>query len=266
MKLNRSSLRINLEEAARVATDFIRKVVGDSGASGVVVGLSGGVDSSLVATLCVRALGKDKVLGVLMPTNFTPKEDVEDAFELAKMLEIRTELVNVQEILNAFLETLKINKDSGKFKLPRANILARIRMIVLYYYANVNNYLVVGTGDKSENLIGYFTKYGDGAADFFPIKHLYKTQVRELAHYLGVPKRIAYKPSSPQLYPGHKATDEIPLDYDQLDLVLCGLFDYGMTPEDISQATGIPLENIREVLDRFNKTEHKRTAPPTIEA
>jgi len=264
MKLHKDSLKIDLEEAVRVTTKFIKNIVEDSGASGVVIGLSGGVDSSLAAALCVRALGAEKVLGVLMPTDFTPKEDVEDAFELAKILGMRTEFVNVQDVVKAFSKSLGIIKDRVELRAATANILARIRMVILYYYANVNGYLVVGTGDRSEALIGYFTKYGDGAADFFPIRHLYKTQVRELARHVGVPEKIAYKPSSPQLYPGHRVTDEIPVDYDKLDLVLAGLFDYSMTPVEVSRETDIPLETIKEIQDRHNKTEHKRASPPMV--
>jgi len=265
MKLHKDSLKIDLEEAIRVTTKFIKNTVEDSGASGVVIGLSGGVDSSLAAALCVRALGAEKVLGVLMPTDFTPKEDVEDAFELAKILGMRTEFVNVQDVVKAFSKSLGIIKDRVELRAATANILARIRMVILYYYANVNGYLVVGTGDRSEALIGYFTKYGDGAADFFPIRHFYKTQVRELARYVGVPEKIACKPSSPQLYPGHRVTDEIPIDYDQLDLVLAGLFDRKMTPTEVSEATGIPLETVTEVLNRYSKSGHKRVNPPVIE-
>lgn len=264
LKLDEGSLRIDLEKAEKTSVEFLKRVVDSSGASGVVVGLSGGVDSSLTVTLCVRALGNDKVLGVLLPTDFTPKEDNEDALELAEMLGIRTENVNVQGILDAFLDTLNIAGELPEYRLPKANILARIRMVMLYYYANVKGYLVAGPSDRSETLIGYFTKYGDGAADFFPNMHLYKTQARELARYLGVPDKIVCKPSSPQLYPGHKATDEIPIDYDKLDLILVGLFDYKMRPEAVSEATGVSLDTIREVQDRYNKTEHKRVSPPMI--
>jgi len=265
MKLEKSCLKIDPEDAVRTTTEFIRSTIERSSASGVVIGLSGGVDSSVTAALCVRALGRDKVLGVLMPTDFTPMEDIDDAIEHARILGVRTESVNAQEVLEAFLKSLRIN-DTAELRAARANILARIRMIILYYYANFNNYLVVGTGDRSEYLIGYFTKYGDGAADLFPIRHLYKTQVRQLARYLGVPDRIACKPSSPQLYPGHKATDEIPVDYDSLDLILVGLFDYRMTPLEVSQATGIPLETVREVQERHDRSEHKRASPPAVKS
>jgi len=166
--------------------------------------------------------------------------------------------------VESFFIALQCNRKSVKQKIPMANIYARTRMIILYYYANLKNYLVTGTGDRSEALIGYFTKYGDGAADFLPIIHLYKTQVRELAEHLGIPERIVHKVSSPQLYPGHKATDEIPLDYDRLDPVLVGLFDHGFPPIKVSQKTGVPIEVVKEVMQRFNASKHKREYSPMI--
>jgi len=245
--------------------NFIRGQVEEPRARGVVVGLSGGVDSSLTATLCVRALGKERVLGVLMPTSFTPIEDVRDAQELAKQLGIRTEHVNIDGISQCFFKDLKVDLQNPAYRIPAANVRARTRMIILYSFANINDYLVAGTGDRSEALIGFFTKYGDGGVDFLPIAHLYKTQVRALAAYLGVPRKVAYKPSSPQLYPGHRATDEIPLDYDRLDPVLVGLFDLNLSPKDVSTLTGLPVNTIEEVLRRFNNSKHKRAFPQSIQ-
>jgi len=175
--------------------EFIRREVEESGVSGVVLGLSGGIDSSLTAALCVRALGRDRVLGLIMPTSFTPKEDLDDAINLAGEIGIKTEIINIDGICNAFVDALQIDPNNPAYKMPLANLRARIRMAILYFYANLYNYLVVGTSDRSEYLIGYFTKYGDGAADIFPIRHLYKTQVRELASYLGLPERIVKKSS-----------------------------------------------------------------------
>lgn len=168
-------------DAAADEIAFIRTTVGASGASGVVVGLSGGVDSSLVVVLCVRAIGAQKVLGLIMPAAFTPESDLDDARELASSLGVRTHEIRIDPIAEAFAKTLGIEHEAMSQRIPVANILARIRMIILYYYANLNNLLVVGTGDRSEDLIGYFTKYGDGGADLLPISHLYKTQVRALA-------------------------------------------------------------------------------------
>lgn len=256
--------KLDFERTLGEICDFIRRVVKEAGAGGAVVGLSGGVDSSLAAALCVRALGGERVLGVFMPTSFTPQQDMEDAKELAEQLGIRTEYVSIQEIGEAFLEKLKaVQNDAGKRKAI-ANIRARTRMIILYYYANINNYLVTGTGDRSEFLIGFFTKYGDGGSDFLPIAHLYKTQVRELAKHLGVPEKIAFKPSSPQLYPGHKLSDELPLDYKDIDPILVGLFDHRLSPKEVSRLTNVSLKVVEDILRRFKVSEHKRSFPPMV--
>lgn len=243
---------------------FIRKILKQSGARGVVLGLSGGVDSSLTAYLCVKALGKEKVLGVFMPASFTPRQDIEDAQELAKRLRIRTEYVSIQEISETFLKTLKVDLSEKDKKIAVANVRARIRMVILYYYANANNYLVAGTGDRSELLLGFFTKYGDGGTDFLPIGQLYKTQVRELAEFLGIPRSIAYKPSSPQLYPGHKLSDELPLDYTDIDRILVGLFEYKLSPKEVSNITSLSLNKIKEIMHRHKVSRHKLSFPAMI--
>jgi NAD+ synthase len=243
---------------------FIKSIVISAHADGVVVGLSGGVDSSLTATLCMKALGHKRVVGVLMPTRFTPQRDMDDAQELASWLGIQTTLVNIQEPCNQLFQELRIAKNALDQRMPMANIYARTRMVILYYYANRHNQLVAGTSDRSEFLIGFFTKHGDGSADFFPIIHLYKTQVRNLANYLGIPKDMASKPSSPQLYPGHKATDEIPLDYGKLDPVLVGLFDRKLPAYEVSQRTNVPMAIVEDVIHRYNTSEHKRSFPPSV--
>ncbi|MEM2897547.1 MAG: NAD+ synthase [Candidatus Bathyarchaeia archaeon] len=256
--------KIDFEKTIEKITRFILRIVKKAKANGVVIGLSGGVDSSVVAKLCVRGLGKDRVLGIIMPTEFTPKRDIDDALNIARSLRIQTKIVNIKSISGAFFKALRIDEDNLKQRIPMANIRARIRMIVLYYYANLKNYLVVGTSDRSEILMGYFTKYGDGGADFLPIAHLYKTQVRKLAEYLGIASRIAHKPSSPQLYPGHKVTDELPIDYEELDPVLVGLFDRKLSKSQVSLLTGVGIEVVDEILLRFENTKHKRDYPPTI--
>jgi NAD+ synthase len=263
--LGHNSLKFDYEKILNEILQFIKKILADAGASGVVVGLSGGVDSTLTATLCARALGKEKVIGVLMPTSFTPPQDVADALELAGLLGIHTERVDIDSICKSFMKELGMKEDSSIRNIPLANIRARVRMAILYYYANANRMLVAGTGDRSENLIGFYTKYGDGAADFFPIKHLYKTQVRELTKYLGLPEKMALKPSSPQLYPGHKLSDEMPLDYEKLDPVLVGLFDLRLPSKKVSEMVGVPFEVVTEIVRRHEKSEHKRNLPPAIE-
>jgi NAD+ synthase len=256
--------KLDFKQMTDEVTRFIRGVVEDAEANGVVIGLSGGVDSSVVATLCVQALSKTRVLGILLPTTFTPQQDVADAQELAKWLGIRTKIVQIQPLYNAFAQVLDCDPRGSTERALFANVLARIRMTLLYYYANRNHYLVAGTGDRSEDLIGYFTKHGDGGVDFLPISHLYKIQVRAFATYLGVPERIAYKPSSPQLYPGHQATDEIPIDYEKLDLVLVGLYDEKLSPDDVSRYTEVPIDIVKDTQRRVTASTHKRVYPPML--
>ena len=132
-------------------------------------------------------------------------------------------------------------------------------MSLLYYVANSKNLLVVGTGDRSEILIGYFTKYGDGGVDFLPIGDLYKTQVRWLGKHLGVPENILTKPSSPQLWPGHKAEEELGVTYDRIDLILHAIFDLRMEAEEVRKQFG---EDVDRVLELHAKSSHKRAMPP----
>jgi len=150
-----STLEIECDSVARDIVAFIRKVTKDAGVNGAVVGLSGGVDSSLVARLLVEALGSNNVLGVLMPTDFTPKEDTGDALTLAKQLGIRSEIIEIQSIFQSFMSSLDQDRQSSRGKITLANLRSRIRMVVLYYFANLYDYLVAGTGDRSEDLIGY---------------------------------------------------------------------------------------------------------------
>jgi NAD+ synthase len=256
-----SQFDLDWRKASDEIVEFIRDTVKSAGARGSVIGLSGGIDSSVVASLLAKALGKGHVLGVLMPTHFTPVEDIDDAEWLAKSLQIRSQIVDIQPMVDAFTTALNANDETETGKIPIANIRCRIRMVILYYFANLNNYLVAGTGDRSEDLIGYFTKYGDGGVDFLPISHLYKTQVRKLGAHLGLPSRMVSKPSSPQLYPGHKATDEIPLDYDQLDPVLRMLFDDKTPLEKVAEKTRVPIETVQDVMRRFQSSSHKRSYP-----
>ena len=252
--------RIDSPKETKRITAFVRKIVADSTAGGVVVGLSGGVDSSVVGALCVRALGKDRVLAGLMPSDFTPKRDIEDAKALAKSWQIKSSTVQISSLLSSLGASVGIEGT----KVARANAAARIRMAILYYYANSLGYLVAGTGDRSENLLGYFTKWGDGGSDFMPIVHLFKTQVRELGAYLGLPMGVVEKPASPQLWAGHKATDEIPADYDKLDVVLHSLFDKEATRAEAAKAGGVPLHVVDEVLEMHNRSAHKRVLAPSL--
>ena len=240
----------------------VRGIFASSGAKGIVVGLSGGIDSAVTASVCVRAVGPEKVTGLLLFEKAAMEStDSKDAKELVKMLKIETLEFPIDQIFDSFLANFPLKT---KDRVTIGNLKARIRMTSLYFIANAKNLLVAGTGDRSEDLIGYFTKYGDGGVDFLPISHLYKTQVRNLAQHLGLPARIAMKPSSPQLYPGHKATDEIPLDYDRLDPILKMLLDDQKPVDEVAHVTKISVEIVREVYGRFRDSVHKRTYPPMV--
>jgi NAD+ synthase len=247
------------KEVARI-TSFISRVVGEADANGVVVALSGGIDSAVAGALCVKALGRKRVLGLLLPSDHTPQEDEKDAKALADFWGIKSERVPISGIAHAIMKSARLDGT----RIARANIEARVRMIILYYYANSLGYLVAGTGDRSEALLGYYTKWGDGGVDFLPIAHLYKTQVRELGAQLGLPEAILTKPPSPQLWPGHKATDEIPAEYEKLDVVLHWLFDLKATPVQAASKAGVSTTVARRALEMNHRTEHKRALPPSL--
>lgn len=258
----RRKLTLDPARAEATIVEFIRGQVKSSGCAGIVVGLSGGIDSAVTASLCAKAVGANRVSGVFM---FEHKShgstDGEHARILARQLGIRTLDFTLDPTIESF---------SGSFPLrvsdlvTMGNLKARLRMLSLYFVANAESRLVAGTGDRSEDLIGYFTKYGDGGVDFLPIAHLYKSQVRQLGTFLKVPMEIVEKPSSPNLWEGHKATDEIPLDYTELDPVLVCLFDLKLSPEETSRGLGIDPAKVREVLSRYRGSSHKRAYPPMI--
>ncbi|WFO75485.1 NAD+ synthase [Desulfurococcaceae archaeon MEX13E-LK6-19] len=254
-------LNFDINTVENTIKEFIREIIENSGAKGVVIGLSGGVDSSTAAALAVKALGNNRVHGLIMPDpRTTPEADVKDAIDLAKKLGINYTIIDISKIYDSFAENIPFfNADHN---IACGNLRARIRMILLYYYANLNNYLVLGSGDRSEILIGYFTKYGDGATDLMPLGCLYKTQVRHLAKYLGIPEKIYNKPSSPRLWPGHMAEEELGMKYTEIDLVLYSLFDLGLKPEEIPEATGISIEKVQKIIELHRKSRHKRGTPP----
>ena len=204
-----------LKQTEKKIIGFIQKFARDKA---VVIGLSGGIDSAVVATLCVKALGNDKVHGLLMPEKGVSLiEDVKDAEELVMNLEVD---YKIWPINNALFELLKLVGTRNKSTI--GNVKARIRMILLYAYANENMLLVAGTGNKSELMTGYFTKYGDGGVDFLPIGDLCKSEVRELAELLGVSRKIIDKKPSAGLWRGQTDEDEMGISYTELDKTLMG--------------------------------------------
>jgi NAD+ synthase len=261
LKASALDLALDYYRVEKEILDFITRTVAGAKAKGVVLGLSGGIDSSVVGALCVAALGRSKVVGVLMPVSHTPKEDMADARRLCEGWGIKSYEVGIDPIFRSVSAATGLR---GLDRVAQANAKARARMVVLYIFANHFGLLVAGTGDRSEDLLGYFTKFGDGGADFLPIAHLYKTQVRALGARLGIPEAIVKKRSSPQLWPGHLATDELPLDYDKLDLVLHFLFDAGMPPEGAAAAAGVDPALVQEVVRMHDLSAHKRAYPPMV--
>jgi NAD+ synthase len=260
-----SDLSIDAKLEIRRVSEFIKGQVFKARASGVVVAISGGIDSTVSSYLAVRALGRKKVLGLLLfEEDSKDSLDYKDAKEIISILKIRSTDLSVSPVVKAFKESL----DHAGFHAARfvmGNVKARCRMIFLYAFANENNLLVLGTGDRSEEEIGYFTKYGDGGVDLQPIAHLYKTQVRILARELGVPQRIIAKPSSPRLWKGHEAADELPVDYPSLDKILAMLFDKPKTyPDVIARKLGISTRIVRDVLMLHERNAHKRKLPPSL--
>ena len=174
--------KIDLEKTRSNIVEFINSKVNEANCNGIVIGLSGGIDSTLVAYLACEALGKDNVFGIVMPSTTTPSEDTVHGIEIAQNLGIDYKEIAIESILNEYLSITELDNDN----LAIGNLKARIRMSLLYYYANYKNCLVIGTGNKSEILIGYFTKHGDGACDMEPIGDLYKSEVFKLSEYLNV--------------------------------------------------------------------------------
>jgi len=240
---------------------FLRSKLEEAGAAGYVLGLSGGVDSSTAAALTAKTVGAEKVFGLILPdSTSTPAEDVRDARWLAETLGIRHHILPIDEIVRAFTSSVPFYDPLNRVAM--GNLKARIRMMILYYYANLNGLLVLGSSDKSELLLGYFTKYGDGGADVLPLADLYKTQVRMLARHLGLPDSIAFKPSSPRLWPGQTAEGELGFSYETADQILYALVDLGLGESEIAAALNVPSSVVQEIKRRVSATRHKREMPP----
>jgi len=235
---------------------FIKDYVKKTGLNGIVLGLSGGIDSCTAAALSAKAIGGKNVLGLMLPEEETRSaEDIEHAKLVAKKFKLKTEVCDITPALEAIYGSIPVFDPSEK--VCKGNVKARVRMVCWYYFANKLNRIVCGSSDKSETMMGYFTKWGDVAADIHPLMDLYKTQVRKLAQHMGVPEAIVKKPSTPALWLGQTAENELGVKYEQLDLVLYGLERF-MKTEEISDQLRVNKETVRKIKNRWLAAEHKR--------
>lgn len=250
---------MDAEAARRRIVNFIREYVRKSGARGVVLPMSGGLDSSLTVALCAMAIGGENVIGITFRDDITPKIDIDNAKEVARMFGIKFVTCDITNLLDATLKVIPVC--DPRDALSKGNLKVRLRMLVSYYYANRLNLLVVGTTNKSELLTGYFTKYGDGAVDIEPLGDIYKTQVIQLARHVGIPKPILEKPPSAGLWPGQLDEEELGISYEILDLILYGL-ERNMSADEIAKALVIEKSDVKRIQERCLKNRHKRYPPP----
>ena len=236
---------------------FLKNAVSQNKADGVIFGLSGGIDSVIVAYLSAKLFGK-KALALVMPdSKVSPSSETGDALKVVGDLGLDYKLIDIDVIHKIYSNHLEPDERA------LGNLRARIRANIIYYYANTKNFLVLGTSDKSEYSIGYFTKFGDGCADLLPISKLYKTQLREFAKMLGVPNNIIIKKSSPNLWKEHIAEEELGITFEEIDSILYCL-EKKLSIDEIVKKTEITKESVQKIYQMHENSWHKRLPPKMI--
>lgn len=245
-----------MKEEIKLIKKFIADKVEKTDTGGVVLGLSGGLDSTTVLKLSIDALGKDKVHGIIMPESASPEEDMRDARWIAKKWDIEYDEYKIDPIMQCFPAT-------PEEKLPYANLKARVRACIEYYVANVERKLVIGTSNKSELLLGYTTKFGDSAADFLPIGDIYKSDVKKLAEKIDVPERFREKVPRAGLWEGQTDEDELGHTYKEIDEVL-KCIEAQEPLEKVAEKNGVSKETVKDVKDMIESSVHKRKFPTVL--
>ncbi len=251
---------INLQNEVEKICKFITSFTKENGFENVIVGLSGGIDSSLTATLSVRALGKEHVYGVLMPYRTSNPFSKSDALKLAEFLRIKTEIIEISPMVDGYFQNYEQEADI----LRRGNFMARTRMCVLFDHSSKHKALVAGTSNKSELMTGYCTQYGDSACAFEPIGHLYKTEVRGMAKILGIPSNIIEKPPTADLWADQTDEDELGLTYTRLDAILYHIMEENLRDDQIIEI-GYSKQEIMRVKYLGKVSAFKRRLPVLME-
>ena len=246
----------DLSGAKKKITSFIRDRVERSQTDGVVFELNGDINSAVTAYLCIEALGTRRVTGLMMPDlRLAADEDMADAKTVAEELCLETREFDIAPIHKAFMKNLEGNRPAED------NLRARIRMSLLYYQANILNRLVTGIGDRSEFLLGYFTKHGSGGADILPIADLYRSEVRKLGEVLGINRRVVAKKGNRRARTGQVAGVKFDLDYDKADQIFRLRLEGGLDVETIASKTGTPRAEVEAIILRYESSSHKRARP-----
>ena len=248
---------IDCEKTENTIVEFIKSKVSESKTDGIVIGLSGGIDSTLAAYLACSAVGKDNVFGIILPSATTPAEDTVHGIEVAENLGIDRKEIGIDSILNEYLSATELPQDN----LSIGNLKARIRMSIIYFIANQKNYLVCGTGNRSEILIGYFTKHGDGACDMEPIGDLYKTDVFRLSEFLHIQNEIIRKPPRAGLWDNQTDEAEIGMSYDLLDKILYLYTEKDMKNTQIAEILDISVSDVNMIITKVSGSRHKSKVP-----
>ena len=248
-----------LEARREHITAFIEGVVDDAGAEGAVLGLSGGIDSTLTAFLAVEALGEDGLHGLVMPSDVNTTGNMSDAERVAELLEVEYDVLDINPVVDALVDAYPAGADD---RTALGNVRVRTRAVLNYFVANAESRVVLGTGNRSEALTGYYTKYGDQAVDCNPIGNLYKRQVRQLAAHVGVPDDLVEKPPSAEMWEGQTDEEEMGLGYDTLDAILALHVDGSFSKVATVETLNVPASAVERVVELYEQSEHKRHMPP----